>query len=131
MWVATADPTSLADLAGVELLAGRGRDLARSIARPGEDYQIGAAEALLMSNGHQLDDLLKDADDRLVGRLAKIADPHERVELAVRSVLSRPPDEEEVALLEGFLERRADRPAEGARQLVWALLAGGEFRFNH
>ena len=134
MWVATADPASLpdeADLAKVEPLAERGRGLAASIARPGEDYQIGAAEALLMSNGNKLNDLLADGGDRLVGRLAKITDRRERVEVAVRNILSRPPDEEEIALLGEFLARREDRPVEAARQLVWALLAGGEFRFNH
>ena len=71
------------------------------------------------------------AADRLLGRLLKITDRRERVEVAVRNVLSRPADEEEIALLEGFLDRRADRPVEGTRHLVWALLAGGEFRFNH
>ena len=134
MWVATTDPASLPDAddpAKVEPLADRARRLARSIAGPGEDYQIGAAEALLMSNGNKLDELLKEDGDRLVGRLAKIADRRERVELAVRNILSRPADEEEIVLLGEFLDRRTDRPVEAARQLVWALLAGGEFRFNH
>jgi Protein of unknown function (DUF1549)/Protein of unknown function (DUF1553) len=134
MWVATADPASLpdeADLAKVEPLADRGRGLAASIARPGEDYQIGAAEALLMSNGNKLNDLLGDGGDRLVGRLAKIADRRERVEVAVRNILSRPADDEEIAILGKFLGRREDRPVEAARQLIWALLAGSEFRFNH
>jgi Protein of unknown function (DUF1549)/Protein of unknown function (DUF1553) len=134
MWVATADPASLpdeADLAKVEPLADRGRDLARSIARPGEDYQIGAAEALFMSNGNKLNDLLADGGDRLVGKLVKIADRRERVEVAVRNILSRSPDDEEITMLEQFLAHREDRPVEAARQLVWALLAGGEFRFNH
>jgi hypothetical protein len=134
MWVATADPASLPeedDPARVEPLADRGRGLANSIARPGEDYQIGAAEALFMSNGSKLNDILSDGADRLVGRLVKVPDRRERVELAVRNVLSRPPDEEEVAILDQFLAHREDRPVEAARQLVWALLAGGEFRFNH
>ena len=134
MWVATADPASFpdeGDLAKVEPLADRARGLAGSIAKPGDDYQIGAAEALLMSNGNKLDELLGDGGDRLVGRLAKVADLRERVELAVRNILSRPADEEEIAILGEFLDRRTDRPIEAARQLVWALLAGGEFRFNH
>ena len=84
-----------------------------------------------MSNGDQLNDLLADGGDRLVGRLVKIADRRERVDLAVRNVLSRPPDEEEIALLGDFLAAASDRPAEGCRQLVWALLTGAEFRFNH
>ena len=134
MWVATTDPASLPaadDPAKVEPLAERARGLARAIARPGEDYQIGATEALLMSNGNKLDELLGEDGDRLVGRLARVADRRERVELAVRNVLSRPADEEEIAILGEFLDRRTDRPVEAARQLVWALLAGGEFRFNH
>src|SRR5262249_50835829 len=65
MWVAATDPSALPDESGldevdarVEPLADRGRGLAQSIARPGEDYQIGASEALLMSNGDKLKDLL-------------------------------------------------------------------------
>jgi hypothetical protein len=134
MWVATTDQASLPvanDLAKVEPLAERGREPAQATARPGDDYQIGAAEALLISNGNKLDELLGDSGDRLVGRLAKITDRREKIEVAVRNVLSRPADEEEIALLEHFLESRADRPVEAARHLVWALLAGGEFRFNH
>jgi hypothetical protein len=134
MWVATTSPDAFADaddLAKVEPFADRARGLAQSIARPGEDYQIGAAEALFMSNGNKLNELLGDGGDRLVGRLAKVADRRERVEIAVRNVLSRMPDDEEITLLTDFLARREDRPIEAARQLVWALLAGGEFRFNH
>ncbi|WP_435010884.1 DUF1549 domain-containing protein [Tundrisphaera lichenicola] len=138
MWVATTDPASLpgesklAEVdAKVEPLADRGRTLARSIARPGEDYQIGAAEALLMSNGDKLDGLLADDGDRLVSHLARIDDPRERVELAVRNILSRAPEDEELDILAAFLEHREDRPAEGCRQMVWALLNGAEFRFNH
>jgi hypothetical protein len=138
MWVATADPASLpADPTReehgrkVEDLAGRGRSLASAFARPGEDYQIGVSEALLMSNSDRLKDLLADGGDRLVGRLAKIADRRERIDLAVRSILSRPAEKEEIDLLEDFLARHKDQPVEGARQLVWALLTGAEFRFNH
>jgi Protein of unknown function (DUF1549)/Protein of unknown function (DUF1553) len=134
IWVATADPTGLPDpndLAKVEPLAERARGLAQAIAKPGEDYQIGAAEALMISNGTKLDEPLGDGADRLVGRLVKITDRKEMIEVAVRNVLSRPVDEEEITLLEAFLDRRADRPVEAARHLVWALLAGGEFRFNH
>ena len=138
MWVATTDPAALPDDpaaadAGrrVEPLAERGRDLASKIARPGDDYQIGASEALLMSNGDKLNDLLSEGAGRLVARMAQLPDRAGRVDLAVRNVLSRPPDDDEAALLAEYLARRDDRPAEAARQLVWALLTGGEFRFNH
>jgi hypothetical protein len=138
MWVATTDPASLpgasdaealeAKLAGLE---DRARSLARAIARPGEDYQIGASEALLLSNGAALSDLLADGGDRLVGRLAKTGDRRELVDLAVRNILSRAAEAEEAAALEAYLADRADRPVEGCRQLVWSLLTGSEFRFNY
>ena len=138
MWVATTDPAALPDdptrdehAKKVEDLSGRGRTLASAFARPGEDYQIGVSEALLMSNSDRLKELLADGNDRLVGRLAKIADRRERIDLAVRSILSRPADDDEISLLGEFLARHEDRPVEGCRQLVWALLTGAEFRFNH
>lgn len=138
MCVATADPSSLPGDPTrdehdrkAEDLAGRGRSLASAFARPGEDYQIGVSEALLMSNSDRLNDLLSDGGDRLVGRLAKVADRRERIELAVRSILGRPADDEEIDLLDDFLARHEARPSEGCRQLVWALLTGSEFRFNH
>jgi Protein of unknown function (DUF1549)/Protein of unknown function (DUF1553) len=138
MWVATTDPASIADVASPEALdpkvaafEDRARGLATAIARPGEDYQIGASEALLLSNGGALGDLLADSGDRLVGRLAGIADRRRQIELAVRNVLSRDPDPEEVALLDAYLAERADRPVEGCRQLLWSLLTSSEFRFNH
>jgi hypothetical protein len=138
MVLATADPAGLPDDPGdpapeakVASLEGRARALAGALARPGEDYQIGAPEALLFSNGAAPGELLADGDGRLVGRLAKITDRRERIDLAYRSILSRPPDAEEVALLDAFLADREDRPAEACRQLVWSLLTGSEFRFNH
>ncbi|MCA1685094.1 MAG: DUF1549 and DUF1553 domain-containing protein [Planctomycetia bacterium] len=50
---------------------------------------------------------------------------------AVRNVLSRPPDEDDLRVLGAYLEQRPDRPEEACRQVVWALLTCAEFRFNH
>jgi hypothetical protein len=137
--MATADPASLpADLKPAELdrrieaLTVASQTLASSLGSSGGDGQIGVAEALLFSNGKQVDqELLADRDGRLVARLMKLAAPADQVDLAVRNILSRDPDEEEERLLHAYLERRTDRPEEACRQLVWALLASPEFRFNH
>jgi hypothetical protein len=138
MWVATTDPETLsAALPPAELdtklaaLDGRARELAGALARPGEDYQIGVSEALLLSNSTRTKDLLAEGNDRLVGRMLQAADRDERVALAVRNVLSRTPDDDELSLLVDYLAQRDDRPAEACRQLVWALLTSAEFRFNH
>jgi hypothetical protein len=108
------------------------RDLAKSIAQPGDDFQIGVSEALLLSNDGRIQkEFLSDGGDRLVGRLKAIGDPRERIDAAVRAVLSRPSTADEFEILGSFLDDRQDRPAEACRQLVWALLTGSEFRFNY
>jgi hypothetical protein len=138
MWVATTDPDTLAgslDPGEVEkrltAIAERARGLADQIARPGEEYQIGVSEALLLSNSDRPNELLAEGADRLVGRLVPIKDPEARADLAVRNVLSRPPVDDELSLLSDFLRNRQERPAEACRQLVWALLTSAEFRFNY
>lgn len=136
--LATADPQSLPSSPGseldrkVEALAESGRSLAGLLGSSGGDGQIGVSEALLFSNGKRLDgELLADKDGRLVARLMKCSDPALQVDLAVRNVLSRPPDDEEKRLLAGYLANRTDRPEDACQQLVWALLTSPEFRFNH
>jgi len=139
LWIATTDPDSLPEFnptkddhaRHADDLANRGGSLASALAQPGESYQISVSEALLLSNGDRLNELLGDGGDRLVGRLAKMDDRDAQVDLAVRTVLSRPADDEERDLLGAFLQQHADRPAEGCRELLWALVTGAEFRFNH
>jgi hypothetical protein len=137
--LATADPASLpADLKPAELdrrieaQADAGRALATSLGSSGGDGQIGVAEALLFSNGKRVDEeLLADRDGRLVARLLKLNSPADLVELAVRNVFSRAPEEDERRVLCEYLQHRTDRPDAACRQLVWALLTSPEFRFNH
>jgi hypothetical protein len=106
--------------------------LAGQLATSTGDSQIGVTEALFFSNGKQVSsELLADGPGRLVERLKQTPAHAELIELAVRNVLSRPPEEEELRTLEAFLEDRTDRPFDACRQLVWVLLSGSEFRFNH
>ncbi len=106
--------------------------LARSFTTSGGDPQIGVAEALFFSNSKQVaQKLLRNGPDTLIGILERSSGPAEAVRMAVFSVLSRFPDVEEKKVLSAFLAERTDRPEEAYRQLVWALLAGSEFRFNH
>jgi hypothetical protein len=137
--VATADPASLTGLPPdkfekrIESLEGSARGFAASLGpSTGEEGQIGVSESLLFSNGEKFrKEFLADGNDRLIGRLIAIADPAQVVDTAVLAVLSRPATVEERHLLGDYLARRADRKAEACRQMVWALLAGAEFRFNH
>jgi hypothetical protein len=136
--LATTDPASFANSKAddlerrLEALENNARGFANSIQQPGENFQIGVSEALLFSNNDQMSkDFLADGGDRLMGRLKQIKDRRELIDLAVRSVLARPPSDEEVKLFEAYLGQREDRPVEACRQLVWALLTSSEFRFNY
>ena len=116
----------------IEALEASARPLALSFTTSSGDSQIGVAEALLFSNGKRITgELLADGADRLVSRLKQTASPVELIDLAVRNVLSRPPDDDEVRTLVAYLGQRTDRPDDACRQLVWVLLTGAEFRFNH
>ncbi|MGE3803860.1 MAG: DUF1549 domain-containing protein [Gemmataceae bacterium] len=94
-----------------------------------ERFQSSAGEALFVSNHADVQKLLVPAGKNLVARLADLKDD-EAVELAVWSVLSRAPQAEEKTFLVKWLAGRKDR-AKACGQLVWALMASAEFRFNH
>ncbi len=116
-------------LQGLEASAG---SLARLFEQPGDDFQVGVSEALLFSNGAAIEkDVLADGSDRLLNRLKQCKSEDEAIDLAVRTILCRPPRDEERKLLGNYLKQRADRPIEARRQIVWALLTSAEFRFNY
>jgi hypothetical protein len=137
--LATVDPVGLpADFSSdafekrIAALEDNARSIAAAFATSSGDTQIGVAEALYFSNGKRIsNELLADGADRLVGRLKQTASPAEQIDLAVRNVLSRPPDLDEIRTLGAFLGQRTDRPEDACQQLVWVLLTGAEFRFNH
>jgi hypothetical protein len=137
--LATTDPMSFqADLKPAEFekriegLESSARGFASLIEQPRDDFQVSVSEALLFSNSDRIQkEYLADSGDRLVGRLQQIKDQRELIETAVRTVLSRPPSDEEVKLLGDYLGRREDRRVEACRQIVWALLTSAEFRFNY
>jgi hypothetical protein len=138
LWVATTDPAQLPAMLRpeelerrIEALEGRARGFAPLLERPRDNFRVGVGEALLFSNSPRMQEFLADGGDRLVGRLKQTRDVDQRIDTAVRAVLSRPPTEEEKKLLGEYLKRRGDRPVAACRQVVWALLTSSEFRFNH
>jgi Protein of unknown function (DUF1549)/Protein of unknown function (DUF1553) len=96
-----------------------------------DNFQVGVAEAMLFANNDKLENALFAGSDSLAERLAKESTSTKRAELAVRSVLARPATADEIEAIGSYLDRRADRSAAAYRQVVWALLATSEFRFNH
>lgn len=137
--IAAADPATLAaatrpaDIARrIESLVSGARGLARLFDMPQDNFQIGATEPLLFSNGAPIaNELLADGGDRLIGRLKQLRSPREQVDTAYWAVLSRQPNNDECALAADYLGQRSSRPIDGLQQVVWALMSSAEFRFNY
>ena len=137
--LAVADPASLppemptaAFEERVGSLESNARGLIGTLPTKNGEGSIGVAESLFFTNGGRVSkELLADGPDRLIDRLKQTDGKAARIELAVRNVLSRPPDGEELRALSDYLDQRTDRPDDALRQLVWALLTCAEFRFNH
>jgi len=86
-----------------------------------------ADQALFVANGGTIRGWLPV----LANRLAATDDPAKIADELYVCVLSRRPTEAEVASVGQYLAGRSnDKPA-ALQELVWALLASAEFRFNH
>jgi hypothetical protein len=116
----------------IDQVVGGAGGLAALFEQPGPDFQIGVTEALLLSNSDRVErELLRDAGDSLIGKLKTIEDPSEKVSTAIWNVFGRVPTQTEQTALEQFLAERDERPLEGCRQLVWALICSSNCRFNY
>ncbi len=137
---ATTNPLELAQrLEKADEWKNRRRDLenhahgfAQQLEIPGENFQVGVAEALLFSNNQQIEnEYLRDAPDRLVGTLKGISDRPQMIQTAFRAVLSRDAQPEEIEPVEKYLAAREDHAVAALQQFVWSLLTDSEFRFNY
>jgi hypothetical protein len=134
--LATTDPQALPADRGelekrLEALERGAEGLANLFPRPMDNFQVGVSEAMLFANNEGLQKDLFAASAGLVTRMLQVPDAGKRAELAVRAVLSRPPQPKELIALTEYLRHREDRPAAGCQQVVWALATSAEFRFNH
>ncbi|MBA4065743.1 MAG: hypothetical protein C0501_18895 [Isosphaera sp.] len=104
--------------------------LAARFKQEGEGFQANASHALFLTYNPVIHTMLKPGAGALVTRLAKAKDD-EAAHLAYLAVLSRPPTADEAAEVANYLAAPGVAREESCRDLVWALLAGSEFRFNH
>lgn len=103
-----------------------------------EGYQAGYREALYLTNHAAFQKLVGSASDApppnsLVARLTVLADDGARVTAAFEALLGRQPKPDESrAVLAAWKSAAASTPArERVADLVWAIAASAEFRFNH
>ncbi|QDU40174.1 hypothetical protein Mal4_45290 [Maioricimonas rarisocia] len=137
--VATAMPERMQGLIAGEAweserdsLENRADSFAKQIEIPGENFQVSVDEALLFTNSERVaSDYLRDAGDRLVRHLKSLDGDETVATVAMQAVLSRTPTAEEQARISEYLATRSVRRLEAIQQIVWALIASPEFRFNH
>jgi hypothetical protein len=129
--VASLDPANLAKEDRIESVAKSSSGLESFFPPIVDNFQVGVAEAMLFANNDKLEKELFGDGNSLAARLAKESTSAKRAELAVRTVLARSATSEEIEAITSYLDRRTDRPEAAYRQVVWALIATSEFRFNH
>jgi hypothetical protein len=110
----------------------RDREYATLLARfnqEGEAFQANASHALYLTYNPTIRTML--APTGLVGKLAKLADGAEVARTGYLTVLSRPPSDDEARAVAKHLATAGVPREDLCRDVVWALIAGSEFRFNH
>jgi hypothetical protein len=110
----------------------REREYATLLARfkqEGESFQANASHALYLTYNPAMRAML--APGGLVGKLARLPNADEMARTAYLAILSRPPSGEETAVIEKHLAMPGVAREELCRDVVWALIAGTELRFNH
>jgi hypothetical protein len=95
-----------------------------------ETFDARMEQALFLANGPLVRGWLAPRDGNLTDRLLKAATPEALCDELYLSVFTRPPTADERKDVADFLAKAKDRPA-AVREMVWALLASAEFRFNH
>jgi mono/diheme cytochrome c family protein len=88
-------------------------------------------QAMFLANNEELLALFKPESATTAEKLGALPDLEARARTAFHAALIRDPDTDELARAVEFLQTRADRPAEAAGELLWALVTGPEFLTNH
>jgi Protein of unknown function (DUF1553)/Protein of unknown function (DUF1549) len=97
----------------------------------GQTFQATSDQALFLANGALVRGWLAPRPGNLTDRLTKLADPVAVAEELYLSVLTRRPGDEETKDVADHLQGRDKDRTAALQELVWALVASAEFRFNH
>jgi hypothetical protein len=95
------------------------------------DFQGGLSEHLFLNNSEHVRRLITRKPGNLADVILKSTEPTERkVERLYLTVLSRRPNPTEAATVAAYLNQK-DKAEALVEDVIWALLNGSEFRFNH
>jgi hypothetical protein len=101
---------------------------------PGEaevDFSPGVNKSLFLMNDRLIQHLLRPRNGNLVDRLGKLKTTDAISRELYLSVLSRPPEKEELGWISDYLANNDQRRLAALGDLAWALLNSTEFIFNH
>jgi hypothetical protein len=96
-----------------------------------EEFDARLEQALFLANGTMLRGWLAPRAGNLTDRLLHLATADAVAEEVYLSVLTRLPSDEERKEVADFLTARRQDRAGALQDLLWALMASAEFRFNH
>lgn len=106
-------------------------ELLAELDAPGREFEPTARQALFLLNSSTVSKQLV-GDSILVKSLSGMTDDAALARRAYLAILSRPASAEEIARLGRYLSQRGPASRlEACREIVWALVAGPELRFNH
>ncbi len=106
------------------------REFAAMFKPGGEGFQANSGQALFLTYNSSMQKQLQPSQGNLIESLLKNDDDIEVTKTVYLKVLSRPPSDEEVQIVTGSFAA-ADSRSSACQEVVWALLCGNEFRFNH
>jgi len=90
-------------------------------------YNATVQQAQFLACSPLLTAVLEEARNGAGARIVAMPDVPARVREAFAAAYGRQPDDEELARAEEFLNERSGQPAEGVRDLLWALMTSAEF----
>ena len=105
-------------------MLGRGPDA------PADAFTATLDQTLFVKYGSAVRGLLTPRPGNLTDRLNKLTNPDAVADELFAAVLSRKPTADERAEVAAALKKTSDR-GKTVNELVWALVASAEFRFNH
>lgn len=102
--------------------------------QPPENFESTVDQVLFLSNDATILNLIHRKNGNLADRLLTLPadDPRAVADELFLSVLIRPPTEQDVQDVQEFLaDKTGEARSAAVEELIWALIASSEFRFNH
>lgn len=99
--------------------------------QPQDDFFATADQALFTSNGGSLFAWAAPGAGNVTDRMAKAASDLQAASNLYRGILGRDPTTAEIEMVRHYFATAPDQRPRLAQEMVWSLLAGAEFRFNH